>query len=96
MARSKYYHFNHELKPPYRIEKLDQFHGRHEAVDGIDVNYDDMDEAVKVACQITDDAIKECGSIDKWKGVGIAALVYDSQGYLVWHGVYENTRMKFK
>ena len=94
MARSRYYHFNHELRPPYRIEKLDQFYGRHEDFQGIDGSYEDVDEAIEVARQITQDAIMKSGSIKNWKGQGVAALVYDSQGYLVWHGVFENTRMK--
>jgi hypothetical protein len=94
VVRSKYYNIDHELKGPYRVEKLNQMLGRHENLNGISPSYDNIEMAIKVAREITKKSIKQCGSIARWSNEGMAGLVYDAQGFLVWHGVLEYTRKR--
>ena len=79
-------------KPPFRVDLVDQFQGHCEYGYGTEDYYDDLDEAIEVARQITEEGIKHCGSVENWHGMGNAGLVYDSQGKLVWDGIEEYTK----
>ena len=80
---------NQKGTPPYKVYLVDQFQGHTEY--GYDeVNcYENLQEAIDVAREITEKGIKDCETIDKWLGMGIAGLVYDSLGALIWDGVSE-------
>ena len=49
--------------------------------------YDDLNKAIEVDQNITEESIKQFKSIEKWRGIDITGLVYDSQGLLVWDGI---------
>jgi len=78
-----------EDNSPYRVDMVDQFEGYCENGYNTVGYYDTLKEAIEVACKITEDGIKHCGSVEQWQGMGDAGLVYDSKGTLVWDGVTE-------
>ena len=49
--------------------------------------YDDLNKAIEVDQNITEESIKQFKSIEKWRGIDTTGLVYDSQGLLVWDGI---------
>ncbi len=65
-------------KPPFRVDRVDQFQGHDEYGYSMVGTYSNLE-----------DAIAEYGSFDEWDGMGDAGLVYDSTGTLVWDGIEE-------
>lgn len=76
-------------KPPFRVDIVDQFNGHCEDGYGVVGTYRQLEKAIAEAKRITDEAISEAHSFEKWYGFGDAGLVYDSTGMLVWSGVVE-------
>jgi hypothetical protein len=72
---------------PYRVDFVDQFQGHQEDGYGTWGTYAILDDAIAQARKITEDGIRECGSVENWDGMGDAGLVYDSLGKLIWNGV---------
>jgi hypothetical protein len=75
--------------PPYRVDFVDQFQGHDEDGYGTWGTYATLNEAIAQAKKITEDGIRECGSVEEWDGMGDAGLVYDSTGELIWDGIQE-------
>lgn len=73
----------HDPRPPFRVDLVDQFEGHCEDGYSTLATYINLDEAIAHARQITEDAIRDAGSVDKWVGMGDAGLVYDSTGMLI-------------
>ncbi len=80
---NEYYDFKPEVKPPFRVDSLDQFNF-HENDYYVVGYFNDIEDAILSAKNLTEESIKECGSVDNWQDSGSIGLVYDSQGYLVW------------
>ncbi len=51
--------------------------------------FDRLEDAISFARRITEDAIREAGSFEKWDGMSDAGLVYDSAGMPMWDGAAE-------
>jgi len=93
--KSKYYDFEHEIKPPFHIDIVDQFQGHDEYGYEMVDEYQTFEEVVKVAREITEEGIKACKSMEDWRMFGDAGLVYDSQGLLVWDGAVEYDKTEY-
>jgi hypothetical protein len=79
-----------EPKPPFRVDLVDQFQGHCEyGYSTLTTGFDNLEDAISYARQITEEAIQNVGSFERWNGMGDAGLVYDSRGMLVWDGVRE-------
>lgn len=80
--------------PPYRVDAVEQIAAHCE--DGYTVfgHYDTLNEALTVAREITEEGINAYDSIEQWRGCGVAGLVYDSKGSLIWSGVEEYKNKK--
>jgi hypothetical protein len=77
----------HQPKPPFSVDVVDQFDGAGEDGYGQVGSFDTLEAAVAEARRITEEAIKSAGSYKNWEGMGDAGLVYDAAGRLVWSGV---------
>lgn len=79
-----------EKKPSYRVVTVDQ-HDEY-CRDGYNpgCSYETLEEAVKSARKITEEAIKFCGGdVGNWREMGGAGVVHDSEGTIVWDGTIE-------
>jgi hypothetical protein len=74
-------------KPPFRVDVVEQYEGSSEDGYAALGSYDRLEDAIAEARRITEEAIREAGSIWNWEGMGDAGLVYDATGQLVWDGV---------
>lgn len=79
-------------KSPFLVVLVEQFHGNDE--DGYHdlKSYATLEDAIKAAREITEEAIRECGSVEQWRGMGDAGLVYDGNKVLVWDGIREYSK----
>jgi hypothetical protein len=76
-------------KPPFRVELVDHFQGHCGYGYPAMGRFDNLEDAISYARRITEEAIQEAGSFEKWDGMSDAGLVYDSTGMLMWDGVTE-------
>lgn len=81
---------DYDKEYPYKVDLVDQFQGHDEY--GYDPvrNYKTLEEAIRVARRITEEAILRVGSVYEWHGMSDAGLVYHNLA-LVWSGVEEYT-----
>jgi hypothetical protein len=89
MSKERRKTMKHEPKPPFRVDRVDQFNGHCEEGYTTEKYYENIYEAISYAKWITKKAIKEAGSIGEWIGWGDAGLVYDRVGWLIWDGIEE-------
>jgi len=74
---------------PYRVDVVDQFQGPREDAYGTYGYFKSLNEAIAEARTITEESIKGFKSVEAWRGWGIASLVYDKNGHLIWDGIKE-------
>jgi hypothetical protein len=79
-------------EPPFRVDRKDQFQGHCEDGFGVHGYYDRLEDAIAEARKITEEAIRDSGSFEKWYGMSDAGLVYDAVGRLLWSGVEESVK----
>jgi hypothetical protein len=79
----------YKAKPPFTVDVVDQFEGHCEDGYWTEGTYETLDAAIAVARKITEDAIKQSGSVKQWDGMGDAGLVYDANGRKIWDGITE-------
>ena len=75
---------------PFSVSFVDQLRGHDD--DGSAIVRKEIvtfAEASAIALQLTEKAIAEAGSFEKWLGAGSVALVYDASGLMVWDGLVE-------
>ena len=80
--KSKHYDFEHELKPPFRVDVTDPLSGHDEDGYWTQGTYPTFEEAVAAAKGVVDQSWRERKSDDQWRIFGEFGIVYDSQGYL--------------
>ncbi|MGA3209337.1 MAG: hypothetical protein ABSE05_16135 [Syntrophales bacterium] len=83
----------HDPKIPFRVDGVDQLWGHCEDGYSAVAGFNNLEDAISFARELTEVAIEEVGSFEKWNGMGYAGLVYDSTGTLLWDGVKEYQKM---
>lgn len=73
--------------PPYAVNQVAPFQEDY-FNDFVTIGcFNTLDEAVAVASKVTADEIKAFATLGDWLNNGVAAMVYDAEGILLWDGV---------